>query len=103
MVRSVTLLALCCLLPRLAVGQATTDGARIDAIVNRITPALIELRHDLHRNPELSNRETRTAGVIARELRRLGLEVREGIAHTGVVGILRGGLPGPVVGVRADM
>ena len=83
--------------------SAQTDDARIAAAVERIAPALIALRQDLHRHPELSNRETRTAGAVARELRRLGLEVREGIARTGVVGILRGGRPGPVVGVRADM
>lgn len=82
---------------------ARGDDARIAAEVERIAPALIELRHDLHRHPELSNREVRTAGVVARELRRLGLEVREGIARTGVVGVLRGGRPGTVVGVRADM
>lgn len=93
--------ALSCLLPQPAGAQ--TDDARVAAVVERIAPNLVALRHDLHRNPELSNRETRTAGVIARELRRLGLEVREGIAKTGVVGILRGGRSGPVVGVRADM
>jgi amidohydrolase len=69
----------------------------------RVTPVLTKIRHDLHRHPELSNRETRTAGLVARELRRLGLEVRTGIAKTGVIGVLRGGQPGPVVGVRADM
>ena len=89
------------LMPAPAAAQST--GAEVAAAVDGIAPRLVELRHDLHRNPELSNRETRTAGVVARELRRLGLEVREGIAHTGVVGILRGGKPGPVVGVRADM
>jgi amidohydrolase len=80
--------------------QADAEVARATAA---ITPRLVELRHDLHRNPELSNRETRTAGVVERELRRLGLEVRTGIARTGVVGVLKGGRPGPVVGVRADM
>jgi amidohydrolase len=64
---------------------------------------VIEWRRDLHRHPELSNRETRTAAVIADHLRRLGLEVRTGVAHTGVVGVLRGGRPGPVVALRADM
>ncbi|MGE5926302.1 MAG: amidohydrolase, partial [Gemmatimonadota bacterium] len=93
--------ALSCLFPQPAGAQA--DDARVAAVVERIAPNLVALRHDLHRHPELSNRETRTAGVIARELRRLGLEVREGIAKTGVVGILRGARPGPVVGVRADM
>ncbi|HEU4828776.1 MAG TPA: amidohydrolase [Gemmatimonadales bacterium] len=101
MYRCLVAVAFWALLPRPAHAQG--DDARIRAAVERIAPGLIELRHDLHRNPELSNRETRTAGVVARELRRLGLEVREGIAKTGVVGILRGGRPGPVVGVRADM
>ena len=99
--RCVIAAALCVAAPGSAAAQLT-DG-QISAAVERAAPRLIELRHDLHRHPELSNRETRTAGVVARELRRLGLEVREGIARTGVVGILRGGRPGPVVGVRADM
>lgn len=94
-------IAILALAPTRAAAQV--DEARVAAAVDRIAPRLIEIRHDLHRNPELSNRETRTAGVVARELRRLGLDVREGIAKTGVVGILRGRLPGPVVGVRADM
>jgi amidohydrolase len=64
---------------------------------------MIEIRQDIHRHPELGNRETRTAELVAAELRRLGLEVRTGIAHTGVIGILRGGRPGPVVAIRADM
>lgn len=82
---------------------AQISDAEVTAVVDRIMPRLIEIRHDLHQNPELSNRETRTAGVVARELGRLGLDVRTGIARTGVVGILRGGKPGPVVAVRADM
>ncbi len=69
----------------------------------RIMPKLVEVRHDLHRHPELGNREARTAALVARELARLGLEVRTGVAKTGVVGVLRGGRPGRVVGVRADM
>ncbi|MCP3985583.1 MAG: amidohydrolase [bacterium] len=61
-------------------------------------------RRDFHSHPELSNRETRTAGVVASVLEELGLEVRRGIAHTGVVGVLRGGAgPGPTVALRADM
>lgn len=64
---------------------------------------LIQFRHDIHANPELSNREFETAKRIAGELRALGLEVRTGIAHTGVVGVLRGARPGPVVAIRADM
>jgi amidohydrolase len=83
--------------------QAQARDAEIRAATERIAPKLITVRHDLHRHPELSNRETRTAALVARELRRLGLEVRTGIAKTGVVGILRGDRPGPVVAVRADM
>ena len=64
---------------------------------------VIAWRRDIHEHPELSNRETRTAGVVAEHLRALGIETRTGIAHTGVVGVLRGGLPGPTVALRADM
>jgi amidohydrolase len=60
-------------------------------------------RRDIHQHPELGNRETRTAALVAAHLRGLGLEVRTGIAHTGVVGILRGAKPGPRIAQRADM
>jgi amidohydrolase len=83
--------------------QAQTSDADVRAATERIVPRLVEIRHDLHRHPELGNREVRTAALVARELRRMGLEVRTGVAKTGVVGILRGSRPGPVVGVRADM
>ena len=77
---------------------------KIDAIVERITPAIVKIRHHIHQNPELGNREFETAQLIADYLRELGFdEVQTGIAHTGVVGILQGGRPGPVVAVRADM
>jgi amidohydrolase len=66
--------------------------------------AVVELRHWFHQYPELSNREFNTAKRVAKELRDLGFdEVTEGVAHTGVVGILKGGKPGPVVALRADM
>lgn len=64
---------------------------------------IVQLRHDIHANPELSNREFETAKRIAAFLGELGLEVETGIAHTGVVGVLRGTRPGPVVAIRADM
>jgi amidohydrolase len=83
-----------------AAAQSDQDIARS---TTRIAPRMIEIRQDIHRNPEMGNRETRTADLVARELTRLGLEVRTGVAHTGVVGILRGGRPGPVVAIRADM
>src|SRR5215467_7656635 len=60
-------------------------------------------RRDLHQHPELSNREVRTAKLVADELKKLGYDVRTGIAHTGVVGVLKGGLPGPKLAIRADM
>ena len=75
----------------------------VDRAIAAATPAITALRHRIHQNPELGNRETETAALVAAHLRELGLEVRTGVAHTGVVGILRGGRPGPVVAVRADM
>ena len=68
-----------------------------------IEDKVIEWRRDIHQNPELSNREFKTAEKVADHLRSLGLEVQTGIAHTGVVGILKGDKPGKVVGLRADM
>ena len=76
---------------------------RIVAAVNQFAPQIIEYRHQIHQNPELGNREFETAALVAEHLRSLGIEVTTGIAHTGVVGILEGGRPGPVVAVRADM
>jgi amidohydrolase len=64
---------------------------------------LIETRRDFHMHPELSNREERTSRVVAERLRALGLEVKTGVARHGVVAVLRGAKPGPVVAVRADM
>src|SRR5215475_3281490 len=64
---------------------------------------LIAWRRDIHENPELGEQETRTAGLVADHLKKLGLEVKTGVAHTGVVAMLRGGKPGPVVALRADM
>jgi amidohydrolase len=81
----------------------TAQSAEIDAAVARFTAETIEFRHFVHQHPELGNREFETSRRVAEHMRELGLEVRTGIAHTGVVGILRGGQPGPVVAVRADM
>lgn len=68
-----------------------------------LEPKVVQWRRDLHQNPELGNREFKTAEKIATHLRSLGIEVQTGIAKTGVVGILKGGKPGPVVALRADM
>lgn len=82
--------------------KAQSD-AEVARAVERLAPTFITIRQDIHQNPELGNRETRTAALVERHLRSLGLEVRTAVAHTGVIGILRGGKPGPVVAIRADM
>jgi amidohydrolase len=73
------------------------------ARIAALEPKVIAWRRDIHQHPELGNREVRTAKLVADHLRALGLEVQTGVAHTGVVGLLRGGRPGPVVLLRADM
>jgi amidohydrolase len=89
----------------LAASAATAQqfDQRIDAEVARVLPRIVEARHRIHQNPELGNREFETARLVAAHLRELGFEVDTAVAHTGVVGILRGGKPGPVVAIRADM
>ena len=83
---------------------AGAQGAAVDELLAQVQDTIIRLREHIHQYPELGNREFKTAELVANHLRALGFdEVRTGIAHTGVVGILRGGLPGPVVAVRADM
>ncbi|MBV9773217.1 MAG: amidohydrolase [Gemmatimonadetes bacterium] len=77
--------------------------AEITRRVAEVQPRVVAWRRDIHQHPELSNRETRTSQLVAEHLRSLGLEVRTGVAHTGVVGILRGGKPGRTVALRADM
>jgi amidohydrolase len=76
---------------------------QIDAAAAAIETKVIGWRRDFHQHPELSNRETRTAGVVAEHLRGLGCKVQTGVAHTGVVGLIDSGKPGPVVALRADM
>src|SRR5688572_29546795 len=78
------------------------DNTIADA-VSRAEAKVIAWRRDLHQNPELGNREFRTSKIVADHLRSLGIEVKEKVAHTGVVGLLKGALPGPVVALRADM
>src|SRR5260221_9292968 len=74
------------------------------AAAERVNSRVVAWRRDFHENPELGNREVRTAGIVAKHLRDLGFDdVREKVAHTGVVGVLKGGKPGPVVALRADM
>ena len=82
---------------------AATPDAEIKAAAERLAPQLVAVRRDLHAHPELSNREERTGRMIAEKLRAQGLQVRYPVAKTGVVAVLRGAKPGPVVALRADI
>ena len=83
---------------------ASSLAEAIDAAAAAVESQVIAWRRDIHAHPELGNREFRTGALVAEHLRSLGFdEVRTGVAHTGVVGLLIGGLPGPVVALRADM
>ena len=83
--------------------RASPLEADLDQRATQVESKVIAWRRDIHQNPELGNRETRTAKLVADHLRSLGMEVQTGIAHTGVVGVLKGDKPGPVVALRADM
>ena len=76
-----------------------TIADEVAAVADRV----VAWRRDIHANPELSNREFRTSELVAEHLHDLGIEVQTGVAHTGVVGVLEGGKPGPVIALRADM
>jgi amidohydrolase len=76
---------------------------KIETAINRIEPQCIAWRQEIHKHPELGNREVNTAKMVAEHLRKLGLEVKEGVAKTGVVAVLQGGKPGPCIALRADM
>jgi amidohydrolase len=91
------------LLATTASDGAEIDVAKLEALTRAAEPQVIAWRRDIHQHPELSNREVRTAKLVAAHLRKLGLEVETGIAHTGVAGFLKGGLPGPTIALRADM
>jgi metal-dependent amidase/aminoacylase/carboxypeptidase family protein len=95
------------ILPVLVMTPPSPAAAQLPAAVDRALvrgdSAFVALRRDLHQHPELSGEESRTAGIVARRLTALGLEVRTGVGGYGVVGILRGGRPGPLVAYRADM
>ena len=76
---------------------------KINELAKKIEQQVINWRHDIHQNPELSNREFNTAKKVTKHMRSLGIEVFTNVAHTGVVGILKGGKPGRTVALRADM
>ena len=86
-----------------ATAQNKNLAVKVGQSADKVEKKVIEWRRDFHQHPELGNQEVRTAGIVAKHLRSLGIEVTTGIAKTGVVGILKGGQPGPVVALRADM
>ncbi len=88
-----------------AAGAESATGLtdRVDSAITAEMPSIIAWRRDFHQNPELSNREFRTSKIVAEHLKKLGLSVETGIAHTGVVALLTGGKPGPTIALRADM
>ena len=99
------LLGLAAFMPSWAQPKApsTALNTLIDQKATAIESKVVAWRRDIHQHPELGNREFRTAELIAKHLQSLGIEVQTGVAHTGVVGLLKGGKPGPVVALRADM
>lgn len=90
-------------LPAHAQGAAPAQRPEVTAAANALQSKVVTWRRDFHQHPELGNRETRTAAKVAEHLRSLGLEVKTGVAHTGVVAVLKGGKPGPRIALRADM
>ena len=87
-----------------AQGKGTDPlSAEIETRLMAVMPKVVAWRRDIHEHPELSNQEVRTAALVEKHLRALGFEVQANVGKTGVIGILRGGKPGPVVALRADM
>src|ERR1051325_1419632 len=104
--RSLKHIAVPAILALSAAAPAAADDATrtaIDRELKAVESKMIAWRRDIHQNPELGNRETRTSALVAAHLRKLGYEVQEKVAKTGVVAILKGGKPGPVIALRADM
>ncbi len=97
------LLAMTALISLTTTLSAVAQVEKIDEAVAGFEAEIVELRHQIHQNPELGNREFETARLVAEHLRKLGLEVKTEVGVTGVVALLEGGKPGPVVAVRADM
>lgn len=104
--RSLARLGLLAALPAVLPAQSAPVAPlirEIEAQLPRVMPKVVAWRRDIHEHPELGYQETRTAALVAAHLRSLGMEVRTEVGRTGVIGILRGGRPGPVVALRADM
>ncbi|WP_295803730.1 amidohydrolase [uncultured Microbulbifer sp.] len=86
-----------------ATASVTASATDPNSLLAQTEPKVIEWRRHIHQNPELGNREFETAKYITAHLKSLGIEVETGVAHTGVIGLLKGGKPGPTVALRADM
>ncbi len=99
--KKLILTSICCAISFVTLGQESNQ--KIDQLSAKVEKKVIEWRRHIHENPELSNREFKTAEYIAKHLRSLGIQVEEKVAYTGVVGILKGNKPGKVVALRADM
>jgi amidohydrolase len=85
------------------VAVADVTQQQVDSAVAKVDSKVVAWRRDIHQHPELSNREVRTSQLVADHLKKLGLEVKTGIAHHGVTAVLKGGRPGPTIAIRADM
>jgi len=96
-------LVILCLFSLPAIAQVSAFKVKVAKKADSLQKQVVAWRRDFHEHPELGNHEVRTSGIIAKHLQSLGMEVKTGIATTGVVGILKGGKPGPVVALRADM
>ena len=83
--------------------NAQSNVVRSKTIVKGIEQKVIDWRRDIHEHPELGNREVRTAALVTKHLKALGIDVQTNVGVTGVLGVLKGGLPGPVIALRADM
>ena len=104
MQKNITLLSLLILFSFTSWGQdAMALKAKIAQKAEALEAKVVAWRRDFHQNPELGNREFKTAEKVAAHLKSLGIEVKMGVGKTGVVGVLKGGKPGPVVALRADM
>lgn len=86
-----------------AIAQAEITPEKLDQLAAAQQEQVVQWRRWFHANPELSNREVKTAEYIAQQLRDMGLEPKTGIAHNGIVALIEGGLPGPMVAIRSDM
>ena len=101
--RSARITKMVCSALAVVAAPAFAGTSNIDAAAKAVEPHVIEWRRHLHANPELSNREVKTADFIAKRLRAMGLEVKTGIGLTGVAALIKGGKPGRTIALRADM